>query len=203
VAGSRFVHMQVMMKRRIALVLVVAALAFPVPARADAGPAVIGMEAGGAVVGGGILGGAAGLALGAAFAGHTGDIEHDIMGWIIGGYLGIAAGLPLGSAIGATAVGAAANQHGRFLASYGLALAGLPVGTVIAVVGQNMGAARIPITVLGCLTPVAGAVLGYNKSRPKESDFGSRLIVVPEVCVRRDREERRYAAAGLGLRFAF
>jgi hypothetical protein len=151
-------------------------------------------ETGGALLGGAIIGGGAGCALGFA-------------GWYLGGWTsgilaglgvigGIAVGYPIGCGLGTALVGRAThtngNSGGAYAGAYIGLLAAIPVvamaGTVEAAAGGSGGVT----TCVAALLPAVGAVIGYNTDVP--SSYGARLA--PPTLAYSTRfgpERRRYS----------
>lgn len=123
---------------------------------------------------------------------------------LVGAYLaGLAAGyglgFPLGAAAGVTTVGGLTNQRG----SFGWSWAGAELGAISAIGlaymlnNTSLGPLAGPVLVAG---PAAGAVMGYNLSRPKgtqatnasfdklsDPDGPQLSVLLPEVELRQHR----------------
>ena len=148
---------------------------------------VVAGEAGSAL-GLGVVGGLALGALGFVIGGSSPDFTSSGgqgTAWvtIAGGSVGYAAG----TGLGAWAVGRRAKQEGKAGGAFLGAAAGLAVGAGIAGLG---GATKFyPLIGLAFAAPPAGAVIGYNISRPKgegSRSFNGRLEL-PQLAVRQER----------------
>jgi hypothetical protein len=199
--------MEVMMKRHVAVVLVLAVLMYPALARAETRPGIVAAEGGGAVIGAALAGGVLGTGLALALQGNSGMWEFDAFGGALGAAIGLGLGYPAGSAAGAALVGHLTNQHGRFWPSYLGALVGTPLGALMVYKGADMrqSVGKVAVITLGCLLPPTGAVVGYNLSRPRESRLGDRLMIAPEfrVCRREGTGSARGRSTAAGIRVQF
>jgi hypothetical protein len=150
-------------------------------------------EAGGALLGGALVGTGATVVLGVAGAallsspGAAGDDWGAAFGALLGGAAGALVGYPLGCGLGATLVGTATHADGNTGAAYGGAYGGLALGALAGLVSRNWG---VGLVGAGVLTP-AGAVIGYNTG--VSSSLGARIA--PPTLAYRSRlgpDQQRY-----------
>jgi hypothetical protein len=139
-------------------------------------------EAGGALVGGALVGAGSGYALGLA-------------GWYLGG---VAIGYPCGCALGTTTVSSWLNLDGNTGAAYGGAYAGMAAGMAMGVlVGLVSRRWDVGLLAVGVLPP-AGAVVGYNRGLPgTDSRRPSGARLAPPTLAYRTRlgpDRQRYSA---------
>jgi hypothetical protein len=148
-------------------------------------------EAGGALLGGALVGAGATVVLGVAGAALASaaspyDDWAGLGGLVIGGATGVAVGYPLGCGLGATLVGRAThadgNTGGAYAGAYLGLLAVLPAYVLIAAtVSVGRVAVPHPEAAVGCvaaLLPPIGAVIGYNtgvRGKSSQSSLGARL----------------------------
>ena len=135
-------------------------------------------EAGGALLGGALVGAGATVALGFVGAGVASGTSQDewagLGGFIIGGAAGVALGYPLGCGLGTTLAGGALDAEGNTGAAYGGAYAGIALGVLAGLVSRSWEVCLLTAGVL----PPAGAVIGYNIGATRNghlSSFGDHL----------------------------
>ena len=155
-------------------------------------------EAGGALLGGALVGAGATVALGFVGAGVASGTSQDewagLGGFIIGGATGVALGYPLGCGLGTTLAGGALDAEGNTGAAYGGAYAGIALGVLAGLVSRSWEVCLLTAGVL----PPAGAVIGYNmgvRRTSSPSSLGARLA--PPTLAYRARlgpDRQRYAA---------
>ena len=152
----------------LALCVSVAARAEPAPAAATQpiAPLVrIGAETGGGIVGGALIGGAAGWIISATL-----DTQEGGTGSNSAAQVGAALGVSVGAPIGVSLTGKLLGRQGSFIISWLSSVAGLGVGYGIyglVRAGSDSSAAKATYA-LCLLLPVAGAVIGYELSSSEQ-----------------------------------
>jgi len=163
-----------------AALLLAASVAAPVVARAESAPPAatqpiapalrIGAETGGGILGGALIGGAAGWVLWGTLGSGTDDAARRSAAQV-----GAAVGVSVGAPIGVSLTGKLLGQRGSFIISWLSSVAGLGVGYGIYGLvrsGSDSSAAKATYA-LTLLLPVAGAVIGYELSSPGEPPPGA------------------------------
>ena len=158
------------------------------PEMAPAGPGVIAAEAGAGFAGAVLVG--AGLA--AAALAVTGEsLDSGATRAPLPVVAAAAVGAPIGAGAATWLAGNAMRQQGRFGPALLGAYAGLPVAA--GVFYLSTVTKSDPLLVLAALAPAAGAVIGYNLSRPCNCVFGGTRLMPPYATARvalLDRGER-------------
>jgi hypothetical protein len=159
-------------------------------------------EAGGALLGGALVGAGAtvvlGVAGGALLSSHdaAGEDWGARLGAVLGGALGVVLGYPSGCGLGTTIVGKALRADGNSGAAYGGAYAGMAAGMTVGVLAGLVTARWEAGLLAAGVLPPAGAVIGYNTGAPRndaQSSLGARLA--PPMLAYRTRlgpERQRY-----------
>jgi len=151
-------------------------------------------EAGGAVVGGAITGAGLGVMLLLVRVPFSGDYSG-IANLGLGAVVGYAAGCPLGTC----GAGALLGQTGRFLPALLGSTAGMAAAVGVALLGADDA-----FLVSAAVLPPAGAVIGYNLSRPKTADEGSFLdrFELPVSSIERARGDEGNVCMAVSIRLA-
>ncbi len=162
-------------------------------------------ETGGAVLGGGLVGGGAGALLG--LAGYAllnnprGDWMWGAIGATYGFIAGAALGYPAGCGLGTNVAGRALGVDGNTGLAYTGAIAGMGMGALALFIPRSYNV-QVALVAMGALTP-AGAVIGYNIGASRESSpssFGAR-VSLPAVAfsVRSSRDRQSYTVVDCRL----
>jgi hypothetical protein len=170
-------------------------------------PGIILLEGTGAVVCGAAC--AAGLEfLLTRLADPSEDVWKTFGGTVLSGSLGY----PVLCGVGCWASAKLASQQGKLSGAVIGALAATPVGLTVAWVGTMVerlppGSIKSsPIYVAAALIPPAGAILGYNLTRPADTKARATRLLVPEFRLgsatdRRTRSEPVVDVRAVGIRF--
>ena len=148
-------------------------------------PGIILVEGSGAVLGGAACAAGLGFLL-AKLYDPSEDVWKTFGGTVLGGSLGY----PAFCGIGCWASAKLVSQQGKLGGAVVGALAATPVALTVAWVGTIVehlppGSVKSsPIYVAAALVPPAGAVLGYNLSRPRADEARSSRLGVPELTLR-------------------
>jgi hypothetical protein len=149
------------------------------PEPASAGPGVIAAEAGAGLLGTVLVG--VGLAAATiAVTGEPADSGASHTPYAVIAAVGI--GAPLGAGAATWLAGNAMRQEGRFGSALVGAYAGLPVAAGIFYLSTL--AKSDPLMVIAALAPAAGAVIGYNLSRPCHCIYGAVRVLPPYATAR-------------------
>jgi hypothetical protein len=153
-------------------------------------PGIILVEGSGAVLGGAACAAGLGFLL-ARLYDPSADVWKTFGGTVLGGSLGY----PVFCGVGCWAAAKLVKQQGRLAGAVVGALAATPVGLTIAWIGtlvERLPPGSIkssPIYVAAALIPPAGAVVGYNLSRPKAGEVRSSRLGAPELLLRTATDE--------------
>ncbi|MCX6840757.1 MAG: hypothetical protein NTX53_00440 [candidate division WOR-3 bacterium] len=164
-------------------------------------PGIIMVEGSGAVLGGAACAAGLGFLL-ARLYDPSADVWKTFGGTVLGGSLGY----PVFCGVGCWGSGMLVRQQGRLDGAIVGALAATPVGLTIAWIGtlvERLPPGSIkssPFYVAAALVPPAGAVLGYNLSRPKATDARSSRLGVPELLLGTAANEDGSLCPALNLR---
>ena len=155
-----------------------------------ADPGVFLVEGSGAVLGGAACAAGLGLLM-ASLYDPSEDVWKTFGGTVLGGSLGY----PVFCGIGCWASAKLVKQQGRLGGAVVGALAATPIGLTVAWVGtlvEHLPPGSIkssPIYVAAALIPPAGAVIGYNLSRPRAEQAHSSRLDIPDLVLRTEMEE--------------
>lgn len=144
-------------------------------------PGIILVEGSGAVLGGAACAAGFGFLLSRLY-----DPSEDVWKTFGGTVLGGSLGYPVFCGVGCWSAARLVRQQGRLGGAIVGALAATPVGLTVAWVGtliERLPPGSIkssPIYVAAALIPPAGAVLGYNLSRPKAGETRASRLRAPE-----------------------
>ena len=153
-------------------------------------PGILLVEGSGAVLGGAACAAGLGLLL-ARLYDPSEDVWKTFGGTVLGGSLGY----PVFCGVGCWASAKLVSQQGTLGGAVVGALAATPIGLTVAWVGtlvEHLPPGSIkssPIYVAAALIPPAGAVLGYNLSRPKPEPVRSSRLGAPELQLRTGIDE--------------
>jgi hypothetical protein len=145
-------------------------------------PGILLVEGSGAVLGGAACAAGFGFLL-ARIYDPSEDVWKTFGGTVLGGSLGY----PVFCGVGCWAAARLVKQQGSLAGAVVGGLAATPVGLTVAWVGtlvERLPPGSIkssPFYVAAALIPPAGAVLGYNLSRPKAGQSRSSRLVAPEL----------------------
>ena len=145
-------------------------------------PGILLVEGSGAALGGAACAAGFGYLLARLYDPST-DVWKTFGGTVLGGSLGN----PVFCGVGCWAAAKLVQQQGRLGGAVVGALAATPVALTVAWVGtlvERLPPGSIkssPIYVAAALIPPAGAVLGYNLSRPKATEAHSSRLGAPEL----------------------
>ena len=164
-------------------------------------PGIILVEGSGAVLGGAACAAGLGFLLGRLY-----DPSEDVWKTFGGTVLGGSLGYPVFCGVGCWGAAKLVKQQGNLTGAVVGALAAMPVGLTIAWVGtlvERLPPGSIkssPIYVAAALVPPAGAILGYNLSRPKTGEVRSSRLGIPELLIRIAASEDGSASPVLDFR---
>lgn len=149
------------------------------PELAPAGPGVLAAEAGAGLLGTVLVG----VGFAAAVLAVTGE-SMDSGAWRapLPVVAAVGVGAPLGAGAATWLAGNMMHQDGRFGPALLGAYAGLPVAAGVFYLSTL--AKSDPLMVLAALAPAAGAVIGYNLSRPCNCVFGDVRLLPPYATAR-------------------
>jgi hypothetical protein len=145
-------------------------------------PGIFLVEGSGAALGGAACAAGFGYLLARLYDPST-DVWKTFGGTVLGGSLGY----PVLCGVGCWAAAKLVQQQGRLNGAVVGALAATPVALTVAWVGtlvERLPPGSIkssPIYVAAALIPPAGAVIGYNLSRPKATEAHSSRLGAPEL----------------------
>jgi hypothetical protein len=148
-------------------------------------PGIFLVEGSGAVLGGAACAAGFGFLL-AKLYDPSEDVWKTFGGIVLGGSLGY----PVFCGVGCWASAKLVSQQGQLAGAVVGALAATPIGLTVAWVGtlvEHLPPGPIkssPIYVVAALIPPAGAVLGYNLSRPKAEPVRSSRLGAPEFLLK-------------------
>ena len=153
-------------------------------------PGIFLVEGSGAVLGGAACAAGFGFLL-AKLYDPSEDVWKTFGGTVLGGSLGY----PVFCGVGCWASAKLVSQQGQLAGAVVGALAATPIGLTVAWVGtlvEHLPPGPIkssPIYVVAALIPPAGAVLGYNLSRPKAEPARSMRLGAPGFLLRTGIDE--------------
>jgi hypothetical protein len=153
-------------------------------------PGIILVEGSGAVLGGAACAAGLGFLLGRLY-----DPSEDVWKTFGGTVLGGSLGYPVFCGVGCWGAAKLVKQQGNLTGAVVGALAAMPVGLTIAWVGtlvERLPPGSIkssPIYVAAALVPPAGAILGYNLSRPRAERTRASRLGAPELLFRTTANE--------------
>jgi len=153
-------------------------------------PGILLVEGSGAVLGGAACASGLGFLL-ARLYDPSEDVWKTFGGTVLGGSLGY----PVFCGAGCWAAAKLVKQQGQLGGAVVGALAATPVALTVAWIGtivEHLPPGSIkssPIYVAAALVPPAGAVLGYNLSRPKAAENRSSRLAAPELMLRAAGDE--------------
>lgn len=161
-------------------------------------PLVVAGESGAGCLGGlglGFLASVVGSQVGVLIAGRDANFPDRLVAWIDGSNYGMLVGYAAGNALFVSIAGWKFDQGGRLWAS----ACGALVGTLVALPLFSVDSMQTPLVLAMPLLPMAGAVIGYNLSRPKPAPVGSVLnrLEMPAVALWLSEQQ----TAGVNVRF--
>jgi len=165
-------------------------------------PGIFLVEGSGAVLGGAACAAGFGFLLSRLY-----DPSEDVWKTFGGTVLGGSLGYPVFCGVGCWAAARLVKQQGGLAGAVVGGLAATPVGLTVAWIGTlierlPLGSIKSsPIYVAAALIPPAGAVLGYNLSRPKSGQTPSSRLCPPELLLgaATNKEGALYPALDLRL----
>ncbi len=147
-------------------------------------PGIIMVEGSGAVLGGAVCAAGFGFLLKRLY-----DPSEDVWKTFGGTVLGGSLGYPVFCGLGCWASAKLVKQQGQLNGAIVGALAATPVALTVAWIGtlvERLPPGSIkssPMYAVAALIPPAGAILGYNFSRPNAGPAGSARLSMPEVLI--------------------
>jgi hypothetical protein len=130
-------------------------------------------------------------------AGDPPEFHRRVFAWIDGSNIGMLVGFAAGNALSVSFVGWRLDQGGKLWAS----ACGAAAGALAGAAWFSVDTSSAKLSATACvLLPMAGALLGYNLSRPRPAPASSFLnrVEMPAVALWQDSERQ---ARGVNVRF--
>ena len=164
-------------------------------------PGIVLIEGSGAILGGAACAAGLGYLLTRVYDPST-DVWKTFGGTVLGGSLGY----PVFCGIGCWASAKLVKQQGRLGGAVVGALAATPIGLTVAWIGtlvEHLPPGSLessPMYIAAALIPPAGAVVGYNLSRPMREPAGASRLTAPELMLITGVDDRGSIYPVLNLR---